>query len=56
MSKLTLLPLLIVTATAMLTWATARYMEMTHQQRALASTRPRSRPYATTLPETLIHR
>ena len=53
MSKLALLPIVIVTVSAMLTWFTARYMEAAHEQRTTAALQPRSRPYPTTLPKSL---
>ena len=53
MSKLAFLPLVIITVTAMLTWAVSRYAEISTQQRAAAAVQPRSRPYATTLPKSL---
>jgi hypothetical protein len=55
-SKLALLPIVIVTASAMLTWVMARYMQAAHEQRAAAAIQPRSRPYATTLPKSLTQR
>ncbi len=54
--KLALLPIVIVTVSAMLTWVMARYMEAAHEQRAAAALQPRSRPYATTLPKSLTGR
>ena len=50
----TLLPLVFLPICAVLTWATVRHMELAHQQRAEAANLPRSRPYATTLPDVLI--
>ena len=51
--KLALLPIVIVTVSAMFTWVMARYMEAAHEQRATAALQPRSHPYATKLPESL---
>jgi hypothetical protein len=60
MSKFTLLPVAIViiaaTLASMLTWAMARHAEIASAQRANAASRPRSRPYATSLPDSLIKR
>jgi hypothetical protein len=60
MSKLTFLPIIIISVfamfTAMFTWAMARHVEMANEDRAGAALRPRSRPYATTMPESLIRR
>jgi len=56
MIKLTLLPFVIVTMSAMLAWAMARYAEISSEQRETAATHPRSRPYATRLPDSLIQR
>ena len=58
MSKLALLPVIAVAIAAVLTmlsWAMARHLEITDAQRAAAS-RPRSRPYGTSLPDSLIKR
>jgi hypothetical protein len=54
--KFALLPIVIVTVSAVFTWAAARYMEAAHEQRATAALQPRSRPYATTLPKSLTSR
>jgi hypothetical protein len=51
--KFALLPVVILAVSAAFTWATARYLEAAHQQRATAAAQPRSRPYATTLPKSL---
>jgi hypothetical protein len=51
MCKFTLIPLIIFTMSTMLAWAMARHLEMAHEQRAAAATRPRSRPYNTSMPE-----
>jgi hypothetical protein len=61
MAKLALLPVVIFPAvifciSAILTWATARYMALATEQRARAAMQPRSRPYATTLPDALWRR
>ncbi len=56
MSKLAFLPLVIISITAMLTWAVSRYAEIANKQRAAAALNPRSRPYATALPKSLIQR
>ncbi|WP_297487955.1 hypothetical protein [Acidocella sp.] len=56
MSKLAFLPLIIITITAILAWAMARHREIAGAQREAAASRPRSRPYATTLPECLTQR
>lgn len=56
MFKLALLPLIIPAVSGMLAWAMARYMEMAQEHRAMAATRPRSRPYATSLPKSLTSR
>lgn len=49
-----LLPLVFLPLCAVLAWAIARRAELVHQQRAEAARLPRSRPYATTLPDALI--
>ena len=56
MSKLAFLPLIIISTTAMLTWAISRYAEIANKQRTTAARNPRSRPYATSLPKSLIQR
>jgi hypothetical protein len=53
MCKFILLPLIVATLSAVLTWAMAKYREMANEQRALAAMRPRGRPYATTMPDLL---
>jgi hypothetical protein len=59
MSKLALLPVIAVAIAAVLSsilsWAMARHLEITDAQRA-AVPRPRSRPYGTSLPDSLIKR
>jgi len=50
MLKLAFLPLVIIAITAMLTWAMVRHIEI--EERGAAA-RPRSRPYATTMPKSL---
>jgi hypothetical protein len=60
MFKFALLPVLAIAFAAMLasilTWAMARHVEIASEQRASAALRPRSRPYATSLPDSLIKR
>jgi hypothetical protein len=51
MAKYMLLPLVIFAMSSMLTWALARHLELAHAQRAAAASRPRARPYDTSLPE-----
>ena len=53
MSSFNLLPLVIIAVTAALTWAAKQHLEMAHKHRVEARHRPRSRPYAETLPESL---
>jgi hypothetical protein len=53
MPKLALLPLIIVTVSALLTWAMAKHLELVSEQRAHAATRPRGRPYGTNMPDLL---
>lgn len=53
MSKLALLPFVTATGAAMLTWASAKYLKILHEQRAQAALRPRARPYGTSLPRSL---
>jgi hypothetical protein len=56
MAKLALLPVIIFSISAALTWATLQHRALAQEQRARAALRPRSRPYATTLPEALKRR
>jgi hypothetical protein len=56
MTKLALLPFVIATMAAMLTWTTAKYMELASQNRANATQHPRARPYGTRLPDGLTRR
>lgn len=51
MFKLAVLVFVISTFSALLTWATAKHLEMASEQRAHAGRRPRSRPYATIMPD-----
>jgi hypothetical protein len=55
MSFLDLLPVIVVAVSATLTWAMVRHVGLSHDQRVQAASRPRSRPYATTLPDSLLH-
>jgi hypothetical protein len=56
MSKIALLPVIIPAISAMLTWALAKHLQLAGEQRAHAASRPRARPYATKLPDSLIGR
>ena len=57
MFKFALLPVIAAVfaamLSAMLTWAIARHVEIANEQKAAAASRPRSRPYGTSLPDSL---